>query len=165
MPTMPDDPPCDAPTLDALNAQHERFEQALEALRGLMSRLRAGRPDESARAAAAMVVDALDGEAAGHRATEERLVLPLLRRAGGAGGATLAAKLEAEHDLITRAWSHCRPALVELATHGRWAAESADIEFERWRDLAALATAHLLAEQGAAFPAVRALIEGSTPER
>lgn len=67
----------------------------------------------------------------------------------------LAARLEAEHGLLARAWSQWRPALADLAATGRWSRESAAFEFERWRDFAALATAHLLAEHGAAFPAVQ----------
>jgi len=161
----PEHDACDVATLDALGAQHERFEQVLESLHDLIDRLRTGRPDERARAAAAQVVATLDGEVPPHRAAEERLVLPALRRAGGEAGVALAARLEAEHDLIARAWSQCRPALAELAGSGHWAMESAAFEFERWRDLSALVTAHLLAEQGAAFPTVRAWVEGSTPGR
>ena len=90
-------------------------------------------------------------------------MLPILRRLGGQAGATLAGRLEAEHGLLARAWGQCRPALADLATSGRWSRESAAFEYERWRDLSALATAHMLAEHGAAFPAVLALMKGLPP--
>lgn len=169
----PQDPPdardphdldaCDAAALAALDAEHARFEDALEALRELPPHLLAHGPDERARAVASRVVDAFGAEATTHRATEERLVLPVLRRLGGRAGTVLAARLEAEHDLIARAWSHCRPALEDLAAGRRWSVETAAFEFERWRDFAALATAHMLAEHGAAFPTVRALLQGAPP--
>lgn len=146
--------------LAVLDAEHTRFEEALETLRGLVTHLRSEGPGPRARAAAARVMAALDDDAPPHRAAEERLVLPVLRRSGGPAGQALAARLEAEHDRIARAWSQCRPAVADLATHGRWTAESAVFEFERWRDLADLAIAHMLAEQGAAFPIVQALLEG-----
>ena len=152
----------DAAALAALDAQHARFDAVLEALVDLAPHLQGQGPDEGARATAARVLALFDDEAAAHREVEERLVLPLLRRQGGEAGVALATRLETEHDLIARAWSQCRPALADLATAGLWPAEAAAVEFERWRDFAALASAHMLAEQGAALPSVHALLKGST---
>jgi len=164
---LPDDRgACEHPALATLCAHHERFDEVLELLRGLAVQLGAAVPDASAppdtqvRAAAARIVATMDDEAPAHRAAEERLVLPALREGGGAAGATLAARLEAEHERIARAWGLCRASLVELAAGGRWSAEAAVFEFERWRDLADLATSHMLAEHGAAFPIVQALLRG-----
>lgn len=155
--------PCALPALAALCACHERFDEVLDLLRDLAPHLQREGPDERARRAAAQVLAFLDAEAPAHRATEDREVLPLLRRIGGAAGAALAARLEAEHGLLARAWGQCRPALADLAATGRWSRESAAFEFERWRDFVALATAHMLAEHGAAFPAVAAHLRGSAP--
>jgi len=161
---LPDDRgACDNPALAALCAHHERFEEVLELLRRLALHLRDGPPDEPARAAAARIVATVDDEAPAHRAAEERLVLPALREGGGPAGATLAARLEAEHERIARAWGLCRESLAELATSGRWPPEAAVFEVERWRDFADLATAHMLAEHGAAFPIVHALWRQGPP--
>lgn len=161
----PTDPEgCDASALaTTLETQHRRFEEELDRLRHLVHHLQANGPDDRARIAAASVLAVFDAEAPAHRAAEEQRVLTVLRRAGGTAGAVLAAKLEAEHGLIERAWGQCRQALVELAGSGRWAAESAAFEYERWRDFAALATAHMLAEHGAAFPMVLALLGDPGP--
>ncbi|MBI5718896.1 MAG: hemerythrin domain-containing protein [Burkholderiales bacterium] len=148
--------PCAVPALAALCACHERFDDVLDMLRDLAPHLKREGPDERARRAAARVLAFLDFEAPGHRAVVEREVLPVLRRVGGAAGVALAARLEAEQGLLARAWSQCRPALADLAETGRWSRESAAFEFDRWRDFSALAMAHLLAEHGAAFPAVAA---------
>lgn len=151
--------PGGVPVLAEYRACHERFEEVLDVLRDLQSHLQRQGPDERARAAAAQVLAFIDAEAPAHRASEERELLPVLRTLGGAAGAVLAGRLEAEHGLLARAWGQCRPALDELASRGRWSAESAAFEFERWRDFAALATSHMLAEHGAAFPAVAALMK------
>jgi iron-sulfur cluster repair protein YtfE (RIC family) len=153
------------PLLAQLSETHGRFEQRLEALQGLARHLRQHGPDERARSVAAEVLTFFDGHAPAHRADEERDVLPMLRRCGGAAGAALATRLEAEHGLLAHAWNACRPALAELGATGRWPEEAAALEFERWRDLASLAMAHMLAENGAAFPALRALMRGLPPLR
>ncbi|MBL8345979.1 MAG: hemerythrin domain-containing protein [Rubrivivax sp.] len=155
--------PCALPVLAEFCACHERFEHVLQVLRGLPRHLQRQGPDEQARTDAAGVLNCLDTEGPAHRALEEREVLPLLRHLGGPAGAVLAGRLEAEHGLLARAWSQCRPALAELAASGRWSAESAVFEYERWRDFVALATAHMLAEQGAAFPIVAAALKGMPP--
>jgi hypothetical protein len=157
------DDPCNLPALAEFCACHERFEQVLQVLRSLPRHLQRQGPDEQARTDAARVLNCLDTEGPAHRALEEREVLPILRRLGGAAGAVLAGRLEAEHGLLARAWSQCRPALADLAATGRWSAESAAFEFERWRDYVALATSHMLAEQGAAFPIVAAVLRGLPP--
>ncbi len=144
--------------LSNLSDGHERCEEMLEALQGLASRLQELGPDERARSVATEVIDFFDTQAPHHRAEEERDVLPVLRRRGGAAGTALAARLESEHGLLAHAWNRCRPALAELGATGRWPKEAAALEFERWRDLATLATAHMLAENGAAFPSLRALM-------
>lgn len=154
--------PCKVPALAECYACHERFEHVLQTLRGLARHLQRHGADGPARTDAARVLNCLDAEGPTHRALEEREVLPILRRLGGPAGAALAARLEAEHGLLARAWSQCRPALAELAASGHWSAESAAFEFERWRDFAALATSHMLAEQGAAFPIVAA-VSGAPP--
>lgn len=155
--------PCAEPLLADLCACHERFEEALDALRGLAGHLQSQGPDAQACRVAGEVLGVFDGQAPAHRAAEERDVLPLLRGMGGAAGAALAARLEAEHGLLARAWDQCRPALAELAGAGRWSRQAAALEFERWRDFAALAGAHMMAENGAAFPAVLALMKGLPP--
>ncbi len=155
--------PCTLPALAEFCACHERFEHVLQVLRGLPRHLQRQGPDEQARTDAARVLNCLDAEGPAHRALEEREVLPILRRLGGPAGAVLAGRLEAEHGLLARAWSQCRPALADLAATGRWSAESAAFEFERWRDFVALATSHMLAEQGAAFPIVAAVLRGLPP--
>jgi iron-sulfur cluster repair protein YtfE (RIC family) len=151
--------------LAELSEWHERFEQLLEALQGLARHLQQHGPDEHARSVAAEVLAFFDSKAPTHCADEERAVLPALRRCGGAGGAALAARLEAEHGMLAHAWSGCRPALVELGATGSWPKEEEAVEFGRWRDLASLAMAHMLAENGAAFPALRAMMQRSPPLR
>lgn len=157
--------PCTLAALSELCACHERFEEVLDVLRELQSHLPRQGPDAWARSAAARVLAFVDGEAPAHREKEERELLPLLRRLGGAGGVVLAGRLEAEHGLLARAWGQCHPALDDLASQGRWSSESAAFEFERWRDFAALATAHMLAENGAAYPAAAALMTEPPPGR
>ncbi len=151
------------PALAEFCSCHERFEEVLQVLQGLPRHLRRQGPDEQARWDAAQVLACLDAEGPPHRAREERDVLPLLRRLGGPAGAVLAGRLEAEHGLLARAWGQCRPSLADLAGSGHWSAESAAFEYERWRDFVALATAHMLAEQGAAFPVVAGLLRGRPP--
>ncbi|MCC6246523.1 MAG: hemerythrin domain-containing protein [Rubrivivax sp.] len=154
----------DEPAIAALDGEHERIEQMLDVLRGLVPRLTVAQtPDARCRADAARIVELFDGDEPAHRAREERLLFPVLRRLGGRGGIALAARLEAEHDLIARGWSQSRPAMADLAAGGPWAAESAPLEFERWRDFVILVTTHMLAEHGAAFPTALALLRGAPP--
>jgi len=145
--------------LAALRASHQELEGMLEALHELARHLQAHGADAQARRDATALLDFFDERVPSHRAEEEREVFPLLRRQGGAAGRALAARLEAEHELLARAWAGCRPALAELARGGPWPPDAAALEFDRWRDFTSLATAHMLAEDGAAFPAAQGLMQ------
>lgn len=141
---------------EMLRACHERVRRSLGLLMRLHDHLRARGADEPARDAARDVLRYFDIAGPAHHEDEERHVLPRLRAAGGEA-AVLAERLHADHRRMADAWAEVRADLLAVA--GGDAGASADAvaaRGARWQAFAELYDAHIVAEDGTAYPLVEA---------
>lgn len=140
---------------EMLEACHQRVHRMLGLLQRLASHLRESGADANAQQAARDVMRYFDLAAPAHHEDEERHVLPRLRQSGLAG---LADRLHDEHTRMAATWAGVRVDLGRVA-EGGWQAADLDAAAARWQAMAALYTAHIEAEESAAYPAVRDLAD------
>lgn len=144
----------DAP-FDMLAACHDRVRRSLDLLRRLQAHLAAQGADAQARDAARDVMRYFDLAAPQHHEDEERHVFPALLAADAERHGALVARLRDDHRRMAAAWPAARAALQAVAD-GHWSAAGSDASSRAWAAFAGLYDAHLVAEDGIAFPAARA---------
>lgn len=137
---------------EMLSACHERVRRSLDLLARLHAHVGQHGVDSQAREAAADVLRYFDLAGPAHHEDEERHVLPRLR---GAGLAALAERLHAEHAEMARLWALLREPLLAWAR-----AETAPLDAALVHDYVSLYEAHLAVEDGQAFAAARAGLDG-----
>lgn len=137
---------------EMLLACHQRVERMLGLLERLAAHVAAQGADGNARQAAQDVMRYFDIAGPAHHEDEERHLFPRLAAAGGAAAA-LAARLHEEHLAMARQWARVRAALAGIA------AGEAGVDSSAWPAFAALYRAHIVAEEGQAYPAARALVD------
>ncbi|MDP1650303.1 MAG: hemerythrin domain-containing protein [Rubrivivax sp.] len=143
---------------EMLEACHQRVHRMLDLTQRLAAHLRETGADASAQQAALDVMRYFDLAAPAHHEDEERHVLPRLRQDGQAA---LAERLHDEHTLMSTTWAAVRADLQRVAD-GAWQAADLDAAAARWQDMAMLYRAHIEAEEGAAYPAVRNAVDAAT---
>ena len=142
---------------EMLEACHQRVHRMLDLMQRLAAHLREAGADADAQQAARDVMRYFDLAAPAHHEDEERHVLPRLRQDGQAA---LAERLHDEHTRMSTTWATVRADLQRVA-EGRWQAAELDAAAARWQAMAALYRAHIEAEEGAAYPAVRDAIDAA----
>lgn len=143
---------------EMLEACHGRVHRMLDLLERLAAHLRDPGADDQARQAARDVMRYFDLAAPAHHEDEERHVLP---RLGALGQAALAERLHAEHETMAATWASVRADLVQVA-EGDWPAAALEAAQPRWQAMATLYRAHIEAEEAAAYPAVRGVVDEAT---
>lgn len=139
---------------EMLTACHERVQRTLSLLQRLQAHLAGAGADAQARQAACDVMRYFDIAAPAHHEDEERHVFPALLAADPARHGALVARLQDDHRRMAALWPAVRQGL-EAVAEGRWTGAEAD----RWADFAALYAGHIPAEEEAAYPAARALLD------
>ena len=142
---------------EMLEACHERIHRTLDLLARLREHLRTQGNDDQARQAARDVLRYFDLAAPQHHRDEELHVFPPLLARGEPATVALVRRLQDDHRAMETAWAAARPVLAALA----------DGSLERPDDageaalaaFAALHFDHLAAEEGAAYPAARPLLD------
>ena len=137
---------------DMLEACHERVQRSLGLLQRLQAHVAEQGVDVQAREAAGDVLRYFDKAGPAHHEDEERHVLPRLRELGQAA---LAERLHADHRAMEAQWRSLREVLAAIA-----AGQALQLDAEACARYAALYAAHIEAEEGQAYPPLRAL---STP--
>lgn len=138
---------------EMLAACHERVRRSLDLLLRLQAHVAAHGADAQAQDAARDVLRYFDLAGPKHHEDEERHVLPRLR---AAGQGALAERLAADHAEMTRQWAALRPALSAIAQ-----AAPGPLDSSACDAYAALYAAHMVAEEGEAFPQAA---EGLAPQ-
>lgn len=135
---------------EMLEACHERVQRSLRLLQRLQAHVATNGVDTQAREAASDVLRYFDKAGPAHHEDEERHVLPRLR---ALGETALAERLHAEHAAMALQWQALRAVLVALA-----AGEAVALEAAACQRYAALYAGHIEAEEGQAYPRVRAAL-------
>lgn len=143
----------DAP-FEMLSACHERVQRSLALLQRLQAHLAEHGADAQARDAARDVMRYFDLAAPAHHDDEERHVFPALLAADATRHGALVARLQDDHHRMAAAWPLVRAGLAAVA-EGRWTG----VEAGPWAGFAALYADHIPAEEEAAYPAARALLD------
>ena len=144
---------------EMLLACHQRVERMLGLLERLAGHLDARGCDDAARQAAQDVMRYFDLAGPAHHEDEERHVLPLLAASPDPTLRALAARLRQDHRAMGAQWQDLRADLAAVADN-RWPAAPDAARAVRWRGFAALYRDHVRAEEGQAYPAVRAWLDG-----
>jgi hemerythrin-like domain-containing protein len=146
---------------EMLGACHDRVRRMLALLARLREHLRSQGADAQARQAAADVLRYFEQAAPAHHEDEERHVFPLLLREGDAAQRAVVERLRADHLAMAAQWPRVQTMLLRVA--GAGAAPDADEE-AACDAFAALYAGHLPAEDGVAFPAARARMDGAAQQ-
>lgn len=166
---------------ELLSACHGRVERMLRLLERLAGHLAVHGADVQARSAAADITRYFDIAGPAHHEDEERHVLPRLRASGDPAQVALADRLHADHERMAAAWAALRADLAQVQA-GHWARSGGrDDHVERgardtgyagdaalpaaWAAFAAHYRSHIAAEDGHAYPAVRATLDDDTLRR
>lgn len=139
---------------EMLTACHERVQRTLSLLQRLQAHLAGAGADAQAQQAARDVMRYFDIAAPAHHEDEERHVFPALLAADPARHGALVARLQEDHARMAALWPAVRAGLDTVA-EGRWTGA----ECALWADFAALYAGHIPAEEEAAYPAARALLD------
>lgn len=139
---------------EMLTACHERVQRTLGLLQRLQAHLAGAGADAQAQQAARDVMRYFDIAAPAHHEDEERHVFPALLAADPARHGALVTRLQDDHVRMAALWPAVRTGLDAVA-EGRWTGA----ECARWEDFAALYAGHIPAEEEAAYPAARALLD------
>ena len=142
-----------------LHACHERIERTLGLLGRLVAHIATNGVDEQARQAALDVQRYFDVAAPQHHLDEERHVLPALLASGDPSLAALAHRLEADHRAMEAAWAVARGVLQQVADGALARLEPA--QQEALHSFTQLYAAHLVAEEGTAFPSAEARLDAA----
>lgn len=143
-----------------LEACHERVQRTLALLDRLRTHVRQQGADDSARRAAKDVLRYFDIAAPLHHEDEELHVFPLLLSESAPEVRALVRRLQADHVAMAADWSAARGALQSLAAGDLQDFSAADeILLDRFAQRYA---AHILEEEGQAYPAALSLLEPAT---
>ena len=142
---------------EMLVACHERVQRMLRLLQRLQAHLAAHGADAQARQAAQDVMRYFDLAGPAHHEDEERHLFPPLQARGGQAMCSLVARLQQDHLAMAQQWSMVRGDLQAVA-HGDWAMPAPGLA--HWAGFAALYQDHIQAEEGQAYPAAQALLDG-----
>jgi hemerythrin-like domain-containing protein len=146
-----------------LDACHERVERTLQVLLKLAQHLSDHGNDEQARQAALDVMRYFDQAGPAHHLDEERHLFPALAQNPNANLQALAQQLQAEHLELAQRWQQVRQDLQRVCGPTRRVA-SADSRLH-WADFASRYRSHMQAEDTAAYPAARALLDVAAQQR
>jgi hemerythrin-like domain-containing protein len=139
-----------------LFACHDRTRQRLDLLGRLDAHLAAAGADAAARDAARDLLRFFDVAAAHHHEDEERHLLPRLERMGQGA---LAARLHADHATMRAGWALIRDELRRVAESGDDLADDRAARSARWQAFTATYRAHIVVEEGEAFPRLEATLD------
>jgi hemerythrin-like domain-containing protein len=138
---------------EMLLACHERVERMLGLLERLAAHLAKAGADEQARQAATDVLRYFDLAGPAHHEDEERHVFPALRALAEPSLDTLVDRLQREHVAMAQSWAGLRLSLRVVAG-GELPAPRLD-----WQAFATLYRDHIAAEEFAAYPAARRVLD------
>lgn len=144
---------------EMLAACHERVERMLALLERLAVHLREHGADAPARQAAQDVMRYFDVAGPAHHEDEERHVFPRLLSQGPEALREVVRRLQQDHVAMTVGWRGLRGDLQCVAAAGWPPHEGPAAAFDRWSAFARLYRAHIVVEDGQAYPAARALID------
>ncbi len=143
---------------EMLEACHERVHRMLDLLARLRAHLASQGVDDAGRQAARDVMRYFDLAAPQHHLDEERHVFPALMAGSDEALHALVRRLQADHQAMEAGWARIRTALDALATDGR---DLGSADLEAIDAFTALYAGHITAEEQAAYPAARPLLEQS----
>ena len=145
--------------LDMLAACHERIEEKLKVLEGLVPHLEKNGCDAEAKSAAHAVLRYFDTSGVWHHQDEDEDFFPLLRtRAAARGRAEIAAvvdELEREHETMDSQWRRLRERLLAI-TEGEPRLDREEVARFAW-----LYRRHMDREMAALHPFAREALEAA----
>ena len=156
---------------EMLLACHERVLRMLQLLQRLGGHLADRGNDSDARQAARDVMRYFDIAGPAHHQDEERHLFPALLAAAGPHQAVpeqsvqlvqLVQRLHQDHSAMEQGWRQVRAdlqAVCEGAPVDGGLLEALAAARARWQQFAELYAAHIVAEEGEAYPAARALLD------
>lgn len=150
---------------EMLGACHERVQRMLRLLARLTAHVASQGSDTAARQAARDVMRYFDQAAPLHHQDEELHVFPALRAQGDAALQALVERLQQEHRQMAQQWAQLRTGLQRLADQAdtqpadpAWRLPAPHLALQE--AFSQLYQAHLLAEDGQAYPAAQARLTG-----
>jgi hemerythrin-like domain-containing protein len=149
--------PTSIAVFEFLDLTHQRIQQRLQELRGLMDAIEAQDLNPQTRAALRTVLDFFNGEARQHHLDEETHIFPALLNSQNEAVVHAAEHLTQDHGWLEENWLMIEPSLEAAANGNQWF-DPAELRHSL-AVFEALYLDHILLEESIAYPEAKKRLE------